>query len=365
VSGLRRTLDDDDDDENSKEPRICIINGCDAIGSFDAQRCSKHHFFIKEMKSLCSIEDPKPPEYQSYSIADKKEIAMKKLRAKLKDGTTGVYVGITSNLTDRLHAHKEKNFTGKKVLLESINMKEASQLEFEILVQLETEISKQRIYNQCAGGSYRPEQGLYTACVYALYFKDFIRPQKNTANYKDRKYLDASVKNEYRRLDYLDCQVPKIRTKLSGSSVLKLLGFERKGNKERKDVVVCPICGKNIGATNIWQHNKNHQDKTFACPEADCDKVYKSENALHLHHNKIHFKPLKTQLSIAKEMDKGINSRACPCCTVVCKAPGDLTAHLQSHKDKDFKGKLVCDGCKKIFVSHVSLHFHKATCNGL
>jgi len=193
-----------DDANDSKETRICFINGCDSIGSFDG-RCSKHHFFIKEMKSLCSLEDPKPPEHQSYNIAEKKEIAMKKLRAKLKDGTTGVYVGITSNLTDRLHAYKEKNFTRHKLLLESIDMKEASQIEFEILVQLEKEINKQRIYNKCAGGSYRPEQGLYTACVYALYFKDHTGPQENIANYKNGKFLDASVKNEYRKLDYLNC----------------------------------------------------------------------------------------------------------------------------------------------------------------
>jgi len=98
--------------------------------------------------------------------------------------------------------------------------------------------------------------------------------------------------------------VPKITTQLSGSSVLKLLGFKRNTVKERKDIVLCPICGRNIGATNIWQHNKfAHGNNTYACPEASCDKVYKSEMALHLHHNKIYFKPLKTQLKIAKEMD--------------------------------------------------------------
>ena len=123
--------------------------------------------------------------------------------------------------------------------------------------------------------------------------------------------------------------MPKIRTKLSGSSVLKLLGFERKGAKERKDVVVCPKCGKNIGATNIWQHNKNaHPKKKYKCPEQDCDKEYKAETALQRHYKRTHLKTLKTQLAIAKELDKGINSRACPCCTVVCKAP--WRSHISS-----------------------------------
>jgi len=195
-----------------------------------------------------------------------------------------------------------------------------------------------------------------------LNFDNYVKenmPVKR-ANYSDLKFLKRSLARVYRMEDYSDCIIPKIVTKLSIKSVMKLLGLEvRKTRLEKgKDKEECTICKKLVSKCEMLRHIRNAHGTGIKCKY--CDVECGSASALRTHINNFHpTETYITEMEKAQENDKELDLKPCPVCKNKYSKASKLTHHLQRYKNRPFPGKLACDKCNRIFISHVALYLHK------
>jgi len=130
-----------------------------------------------------------------------------------------------------------------------------------------------------------------------LIFDNYVKenmPVKR-ANYSDLKFLKMLLARVYRKEDYSDCIIPKIVTKLSIKSVMKLLGLEvRKTRLEKgKDKEECTTCKKLVSKCEMLRHVKNAHGTGVKCEY--CNVECHSTSALRTHINNLH--PTGTNIS--------------------------------------------------------------------
>jgi hypothetical protein len=211
-------------EEKSMKPRVCAAVGCERLSHSGLSICCEHNFMYEEIRNLCSIKESNPEEddFCDSNINKFVKKAFEKIRIQLdKDPTTGVYIGITTNMSQRLTKHKPKNFQRSEELVNLNNMRQAASVEYFAIAKLSGEIDNRRIYNGCAGGSFPAHKANDPGILYALYFDKYLKPDMEETNkkLKNKFYLSRSLKTCHRKASYEECKIPKIKSKLSRASV--------------------------------------------------------------------------------------------------------------------------------------------------
>ena len=186
------------------------------------------------------------------------------------------------------------------------------------------------------------------------------------------------------------------------SSTIIVAGKSSKTSKSKPAFYVCDICGKVIGRKdNYTAHLRKHTSIPLVCPQCgrqcaskaslrehievrhenkryeckECQKVFKSNSAFHLHKRRLHQgvvghkcdicnQPFNERKQLRTHMNKheGIRPYCCEVCGSCFYSQKDLTAHgrVCIHKET-----YSCSVCGKVFKWKASLLTHRKSHQGV
>lgn len=325
-------------ERTSKHQRQCCVANCPYLGGADSI-CIRHNYYYREIRELCTGQEV-VDEGEVKVAQDLEEKAEKLVKEKVlieidDDPKTAVYIGISTQVHIRLATHKiEKKHDKDKILIECETTEEAAHLEYYIIRLLSNKIDNRRIVNRVAGGAFGHNRHTRKCSVYMFIFYNYVKENMplQFGNYSDLKYFKESLARIYRKEDYSDCIIPKIKTQLSIKSVMKLLGLEvRKTRVDKgKDKEECSICKKLVSKTEMLRHIRDVHETIVNCTY--CNVVCHSTIALQTHIKNLHPTQINiTEMEKAKENNKDLDLKICPICNKkYCKAI-KLTQHLQCY----------------------------------